>query len=96
VARAHRHALRGPAQVELRIHVAQVDLTVKYPSEEVDADRAHQRFGERVADKPLAVCERSLGSHHRRGSADAGGQIPAVIIGSGHSQRLLSCCDDSQ
>ena len=41
---------RRPPQVEPRVDVVEVDLTVEHPDEEVEADRAHQGFGERVVD----------------------------------------------
>ena len=49
---ADRHALRRALHAEPGIHVLEVDLAVERPDEEVEADRAHQRLGERVVDQP--------------------------------------------
>ncbi len=73
---AHRHALGRPLEVELRVDAVQFDLTVKRLGEEVEADRAHQRLGERIVDQPLPVGQHALRGDHRGGRAHAGCQVP--------------------
>ncbi len=72
------------SQAEPGIHVLEVDLAVERPNEEVEADRAHQRLGERIVDQPLAIGQHALRGDHGGGCSDAGCQVPGVVVGPGH------------
>ena len=90
---ADRHAFRSAPHVELGVDVFEFDLTVERPDEEVQSHRANQRFGERVVDQAFAVGECALRGHHRGGGADAGRQVPGVVIGPCHGVSYLGVAE---
>jgi len=73
---ANGHPLGGALHVESGVHVVEHDLTVECLNEEVEAYRAHQRFGVGVVDESLTVAQHPLRGDHRCGRPDAGRQIP--------------------
>ena len=82
---AHRHAPRRPLEAEPRVDVVEIDLTVEHTNEDVEADRTHQRFGERVVDVSLAVvralrCAATIVAV----APTLDGQVPGVVVCSCH------------
>ena len=68
------------------VDFGEVDVAVDHLGEDVDADGANQRRGERVVDERVlfAACYRAGGSHHGGGGPDAGGQVPGVSVAAAH------------
>src|SRR6188472_4807951 len=81
---AHRHALRGALKAEAGIHVLDGDLSVERANEEVQPNGTHQGLGKRIVDQPLTIGQHALCGDHGRRRADAGCQIPGVVVSPGH------------
>ena len=66
--------------------VVGVEVAAGEPGEDVDADRADQRFGERIVDQRVlrTAGQRAGRGDHRRRRADARGEIPGVVVGACH------------
>ncbi|KBR62572.1 hypothetical protein X425_03135 [Mycobacterium avium XTB13-223] len=67
----------------------QVELAVHHLGEEVHPDRAHQRLGERIVDQTAGILGRhgASGRDHRCGGADAGRQVPLVVMRACHREQ---------
>ncbi|AAS04004.1 hypothetical protein MAP_1687 [Mycobacterium avium subsp. paratuberculosis K-10] len=81
--RPHRDLLAPLLQRHRHVVGVERDLAVQHPDEEGMPDRAHQRFGEPVVEQRVRTArgQRPGGRDHGRGRPHAGGQIPAVALG---------------
>src|SRR5690606_7959764 len=54
--------------------------------------------GERIVDHGIlgAARQRAGGRHHGRGGADAGGQVPGVVVGTRHRRPLTDQCTNPE
>ena len=90
---AHRHP------VDHRLHACRrrvvdrrdVELTVHHLGEEIQPDRAHQWLGERIVDQTAGILRRhrAPGRDEGRGGADAGRQIPIVVVSAWHDRNPI-------
>ena len=89
---AHRHSVDHRLKALRRgvLDRGQIELTVQQLGEEIQPDRAHQRFGELIVDQTSGIPRRhgALGRGEGRGGADAGGQIPIVVVSAWHGKTL--------
>jgi hypothetical protein len=81
---AYRHAFCGASLVEPGIDILEVEFPVEGANEEVQPNGTHQGLGKRIVDQPLTMGQRALCGDHGRGRADAGRQIPGVVVSPGH------------
>ena len=80
------HRLHAP-RVAGNVDLVAAELAVRPAGEEVDADRPHQRLGERIVDEPRLGGAASARGHHGGGGSHARCQIPGVVLGARHASQ---------